>query len=96
MNEYFAHKFKGKLIIRFDDTNPTKEKVEFQDSIIEDLELLGIKGDQITYSSDYFQTMYDLAVKMIKDGNAYCDDTPVDTMREQRMVGDASARRKVC
>lgn len=94
LNEYFAHKFKGKLIIRFDDTNPTKEKVEFQDSIIEDLELLGIKGDQITYSSDYFQTMYDLAVKMIKDGNAYCDDTPVDTMREQRMVGDASARRE--
>lgn len=93
LNEYFAHKFNGKLIIRFDDTNPTKEKVEFQDSILEDLQLLGIKGDKITYSSDYFDTMYDLAVKMIKDGNAYCDDTPVEKMREERMVGDASARR---
>ncbi|EMG47348.1 GUS1 Glutamate--tRNA ligase [Candida maltosa Xu316] len=93
LNEYFAHKFNGKLIIRFDDTNPTKEKVEFQDSIIEDLKLLGIKGDKITYSSDYFDVMYDLAVKLIKDGKAYCDDTPVHKMREERMVGDASARR---
>lgn len=93
LNEYFAHAYKGKLIIRFDDTNPTKEKVEFQDSIIEDLELLGVKGDRITYSSDYFQEMYDLAVKLIKDGKAYCDDTPTEKMREERMVGDASARR---
>lgn len=94
LNEYFAHAYKGKLIIRFDDTNPTKEKVEFQDSIIEDLALLGIKGDKITYSSDYFDTMYDLAIKMIKLGKAYCDDTPLEKMREERMVGDASARRE--
>ena len=94
LNEYFAHAYKGKLIIRFDDTNPTKEKVEFQDSIIEDLALLGIKGDQVTYSSDYFQKMYDLAVDLIKAGKAYCDDTPSDKMREERMVGDASARRE--
>lgn len=93
LNEYFAHQFKGKLIIRFDDTNPSKEKEEFQDSIIEDLALLGIKGDKITYSSDYFQTMYDLAVQLIKDGKAYCDDTPLEKMREERMVGDKSARR---
>lgn len=93
LNEYFAHAYKGKLIIRFDDTNPTKEKVEFQDSILEDLELLGIKGDQVTYSSDYFDQMYDLAIKLIKQGDAYCDDTPLEKMREERMVGDASARR---
>ncbi|KAI5949585.1 GUS1 [Candida jiufengensis] len=94
LNEYFAHAYKGKLIIRFDDTNPTKEKVEFQDAIIEDLALLGIKGDKITYSSDYFQEMYDLAVQLIKQGQAYCDDTPSEKMREERMVGDASARRE--
>ncbi|CAG89749.1 DEHA2F23012p [Debaryomyces hansenii CBS767] len=94
LNEYFAHAYKGKLIIRFDDTNPTKEKIEFQDSIIEDLALLGIKGDKITYSSDYFQDMYDLAIKLIKEGKAYCDDTPLEKMREERMVGDASARRE--
>lgn len=94
LNEYFAHNFKGKLIIRFDDTNPSKEKVEFQDSIIEDLALLGIKGDQVTYSSDYFDQMYELALKMIKEGHAYCDDTPLEKMREERMVGEPSARRE--
>ncbi|EGV64917.1 glutamate--tRNA ligase [Yamadazyma tenuis] len=93
LNEYFAHAYKGKLIVRFDDTNPSKEKEEFQDSIIEDLELLGIKADLITYSSDYFDKMYELAVQMIKEGKAYCDDTPLEKMREERMVGDASARR---
>lgn len=94
LNQYFAQAFKGKLIIRFDDTNPSKEKQEFQDSILEDLELLGIKGDRVTYSSDYFQEMYDLCVKMIKEGKAYCDDTPTEKMREERMDGIASARRE--
>ncbi|KAK6460962.1 tRNA synthetases class I, catalytic domain-containing protein [Scheffersomyces coipomensis] len=94
LNEYFAHNYKGKLIIRFDDTNPTKEKEEFQDSIIEDLALLGVKGDIVSYSSDYFEKMYELAIQMIKDGNAYCDDTPLEKMREERMVGDASERRE--
>jgi glutamyl-tRNA synthetase len=94
LNEYFAHAFKGKLIIRFDDTNPSKEKTEFEDSIIEDLALLGVKGDVVSHSSDYFDIMYDLAVKMIKEGKAYCDDTPLEKMREERMVGDASARRE--
>lgn len=93
LNEYFAHEYKGKLIVRFDDTNPSKEKTEFQKSIIEDLMLLGIKADKITHSSDYFSKMYELAVKMIKDGQAYCDDTPLLQMRDERMVGDASARR---
>lgn len=93
LNQYFAQAYKGKLIIRFDDTNPSKEKEEFQDSILEDLDLLGIKGDRITYSSDYFQEMYDYCVQMIKDGKAYCDDTPTEKMREERMDGVASARR---
>lgn len=94
LNEYFAHQYKGKLIIRFDDTNPTKEKEEFQNSIIEDLALLGIKGDVITYSSDYFDKMYELAVQLIKEGKAYCDDTPLEQMRAERMDGIASQRRE--
>ncbi|SMN18041.1 similar to Saccharomyces cerevisiae YGL245W GUS1 Glutamyl-tRNA synthetase (GluRS), forms a complex with methionyl-tRNA synthetase (Mes1p) and Arc1p [Maudiozyma saulgeensis] len=94
LNQYFAQEYKGKLIIRFDDTNPSKEKEEFQDSILEDLSLLGIKGDRITYSSDYFQEMYDMCVAMIKEGKAYCDDTPTEKMREERMDGIASARRE--
>lgn len=94
LNEYFARAYKGKLIIRFDDTNPTKEKVEFQDAILEDLLLIGIKADQVTYSSDYFDQMYDLALEMIKQGKAYCDDTPLEQMRQERMDGDASGRRE--
>lgn len=94
LNQYFAQAYKGKLIIRFDDTNPSKEKVEFQDSILEDLELLGIKGDKITHSSDYFQEMYDYCVQLIKEGKAYCDDTVTEKMREERMDGIASARRE--
>lgn len=93
LNQYFANAYHGKLIVRFDDTNPSKEKTEFQDSIIEDLELLGIKGDKITYSSDYFQEMYDLAIQMIKEGKAYCDDTPLEKMRAERMDGIKSERR---
>jgi glutamyl-tRNA synthetase len=93
LNQYFAQAYKGKLIIRFDDTNPSKEKEEFENSIVEDLELLGIKGDRVTHSSDYFDVMYSYAIQMIKDGLAYVDDTPLETMREQRGEGIASARR---
>lgn len=93
LNQYFAQAYHGKLIIRFDDTNPSKEKVEFEDSIVEDLRLLGIQGDRITHSSDYFQEMYDYALQMIKEGKAYCDDTPQEKMRDERMDGIASARR---
>lgn len=94
LNQYFAQAYKGKLIIRFDDTNPSKEKEEFQDSILEDLELLGIKGDRVTFSSDYFQEMYDYCVQMIKEGKAYCDDTPTERMREERTEGIPSSRRE--
>ncbi|CAN6675046.1 glutamate--tRNA ligase, cytoplasmic [Trichomonascus vanleenenianus] len=93
LNQYFARMYKGKLIIRFDDTNPSKEKVEFEESIVEDLSLLGIKGDKVSHSSDYFKEMYDYAVQMIKDGLAYCDDTPQEKMREERGEGIASERR---
>ncbi|ODV58259.1 glutamate--tRNA ligase GUS1 [Ascoidea rubescens DSM 1968] len=93
LNKYFADMYHGKLIIRFDDTNPAKEKMEYQDSIIEDLQLLGIKGDRLTFSSDYFDEMYNLAINMIKENKAYCDDTPLETMRAERMDGIKSKRR---
>lgn len=75
LNQYFAQHYNGRMIVRFDDTNPTKEKQEFEDSILEDLELLGIKDYKLSYSSNYFQELYDYAIKMIETGNAYCDDT---------------------
>ncbi|KAJ2388506.1 glutamate--tRNA ligase, partial [Coemansia sp. RSA 2603] len=87
LNEHIARSNGGKLIIRFDDTNPTKEKVEFEDAIVEDLRLLGIKGDMISHTSDHFQTIYEYAVKLIKKGLAYVDDTDQLTMREERTNG---------
>ncbi|KAL4801618.1 tRNA synthetases class I, catalytic domain-containing protein [Aspergillus unguis] len=94
LNDYFAHeKYKGTLLVRFDDTNPSNEKQEFQDAILEDLSLMGIKPDKTSYSSDYFDELYQYAVQIIKDGNAYADDTDKETMASQRMNGEPSARR---
>lgn len=94
LNQYFARKYKGKLILRFDDTNPSKEKVEFEESIIEDLALLGIKPDSTSHTSDFFDELYRLAVQLIKQGDAYADDTLQEEMRAQRMDGIASVRRE--
>lgn len=94
LNDYFAHeKYKGTLICRFDDTNPSKEKEEFQDAIVEDLALMGIKPDKTSYSSDYFEDMYQLCIKLLKEGKAYADDTEQEAMRDERMHGRPSQRR---
>jgi len=95
LNDYFAHDlYKGTLILRFDDTNPSKEKKEFKDAIVADLELLGIKPDRpISYTSDYFELLYEYAIELIKIGFAYTDDTPQEEMRDQRFKGIASKRR---
>ncbi|KAL2863517.1 glutamate--tRNA ligase GUS1 [Aspergillus lucknowensis] len=94
LNDYFAHeKYKGTLLVRFDDTNPTNEKQEFQDAIIEDLALMGIKPDKTSFTSDYFDELYEYGLKIIKDGNAYADDTDKETMASQRMNGEPSKRR---
>jgi glutamyl-tRNA synthetase len=94
LNDYITHDlYKGTLLFRFDDTNPLKEKQEFQDSITEDLDVLGIKPDKTSHTSDHFQTLYEYCVRMIKEGNAYADDTDQKTMRDERMIGKASARR---
>ncbi|PNS21153.1 glutamate-tRNA ligase [Sphaceloma murrayae] len=94
LNDYFAHKkYQGKLILRFDDTNPLKEKQEFEDSIIYDLELMGIKPDQLTHTSDYFQELYDWCVDIIKAGKAYADNTPQEQLREERLARIESRHR---
>ena len=81
------------MICRFDDTNPSKEKEEYQDAIVEDLALMGIKPDQTSYSSDYFEEMYQYCVKMIQEGKAFADDTEQETVRDERGKGIASKRR---
>ncbi|KAI1091730.1 glutamyl-tRNA synthetase [Rostrohypoxylon terebratum] len=94
LSDYFAHQaYKGTLRLRLDDTNPSKEKEEYQDAIIEDLALMGIKPDVVTYTSDYFDHIYDTCLGLIRDGHAYADDTDVETMREERGKGIASKRR---
>ncbi|KAL3695636.1 hypothetical protein R1sor_009712 [Riccia sorocarpa] len=93
LNQHFAQKYKGRLIIRFDDTNPTKEKDEYVESILQDLDTLGVKGDALTYTSDYFEELQQMAEKLIKEGKAYVDDTPREQMQKERMDGIESKRR---
>ncbi|OAA39418.1 glutamyl-tRNA synthetase [Metarhizium rileyi] len=94
LNDYFAHDaFQGSLILRFDDTNPKKEKQEYEDSIVEDLALLGIQCQRVTYTSDYFEQLYQLCQKLISDGNAYADDTDAEKQKKDRYNRLPSARR---
>lgn len=93
LNQYFAQAYKGRLIVRFDDTNPSKEKQEYEDAIIEDLALLGIKPNNVSHTSDYFDQLYELALRLIREGKAYADDTAQEQMRAERMDGIASQRR---
>lgn len=87
LNAYYARLYDGKLIIRFDDTNPAKENMEFETSILEDLVLLDIVPDRITHTSDYFQHLQDLCEEMIKKGIFYADTTAIEEMRAQRGEG---------
>jgi glutamyl-tRNA synthetase len=84
LNDYYARRYKGRLIVRFDDTNPSKEKEEYQQAIVEDLALLGVKHDVVTYTSDYFPTITGYALTMIEQGLAYMDDTPQEEMKLER------------
>ncbi|KAJ2714986.1 glutamate--tRNA ligase [Coemansia spiralis] len=93
LNEYFARTYNGRFIVRFDDTNPSKEREEFEDAITEDLLLLGIRADTVSHTSDYFATLYKYAVRLIEQGQAYVDDTDQETMREERKEGIASKSR---
>ena len=75
----------GKLIVRFDDTNPEKEKGEFEENIKADLEALGVKPHVWTHSSDHFDKCEEYARKLISDGNGFMDDSDQETMRAERM-----------
>ncbi|OAV91815.1 hypothetical protein PTTG_07561 [Puccinia triticina 1-1 BBBD Race 1] len=93
LNQHYAKIYDGKFLVRFDDTNPSKEKEEFQDAILEDLGLLGVKGDRMSYTSDYFDHLCGYATEMISKGKAYCDDTEQEVMKNQRMARQPSQRR---
>ncbi len=85
LNYGLAKKYNGKFNLRFDDTNPTKEKSEFVESIKEDVAWLGAHWeDRLFFASDYFETMYECAVKLIKKGKAFVCDLTAEQIREYR------------
>jgi glutaminyl-tRNA synthetase len=79
-----AEEFGGKTNLRFDDTNPEKEDVEYVDAIMDDVKWLGFHWDGLFYASDYFGQLYEWAVKLIKDGKAYVDDLSAEEIRQHR------------
>ena len=84
LNFGLAKKYGGKTNIRFDDTNPTKEDVEYVDSIKEDVKWLGFEWANEFYASDYFEQLYQWACELIKKGLAYVDDQSQEEIRATR------------
>src|SRR5450631_2636042 len=84
LNFGLADEFGGKTNLRFDDTNPEKEEQEFMDSIMKDVRWLGFDWDGLYYASDYFDQLYEWAVKLINDGKAYVDDLSAEEIRKHR------------
>lgn len=84
LNFGLALKYGGKVNLRFDDTNPTKEDVEYVDSIQEDVRWLGFQWDNLFYASDYFETIYQYAEQLIEKGLAYVDSCSTDEIRQMR------------
>ncbi|MFV0444505.1 MAG: glutamine--tRNA ligase/YqeY domain fusion protein [Planctomycetaceae bacterium] len=84
LNFGLAQEFGGKCNLRFDDTNPTKEEVEYVDAIQDDIRWLGFQWDGLYFCSDYFEQLYLWAEQLIQDGLAYVDSQDVETIRQQR------------
>ncbi len=79
-----AEEYNGICNLRFDDTNPVKEDVEYVDSIMEDIKWLGYNWNEVYYASDYFQQLFDFAVKLIKEGKAYVDEQSAEVIAQQK------------
>src|SRR5918993_226243 len=84
LNFGVAEEFRGTCNLRFDDTNPTKEDVEYVESIEDDVRWLGFDWAAIYFASDYFDQLYQLAEQLIRDGKAYVDSLTADEIREYR------------
>ena len=95
LNKYFADRYKGRLIVRIDDTNPSKESNEFVENVLRDIDTMGIKYDTVTYTSDYFPKLMEMAESLIMQGKAYVDDTPRTQMEVERRAGVESTCRNV-
>jgi glutaminyl-tRNA synthetase len=84
LNFDIAKRYGGICNLRFDDTNPVKEDVEYVDSIMEDIQWLGYQWENVYYASDYFQKLWDLAIQFIKKGLAYVDEQSAETIAKQK------------
>jgi glutaminyl-tRNA synthetase len=84
LNFGLADEFGGKTNLRFDDTNPEKEEQEYVDSIMKDVRWLGFEWDGLYYASDYFDQLYEWAIKLIHEGKAYVDDLSAEEIRKHR------------
>lgn len=96
LNQYYQEAFNGKLIMRFDDTNPAKETLEFELVILEDLKMLEIKPDIFTHTSDYFDIMLKYCEQLLTDGKAYVDDTEPEQMKKEREQRIEAINRSNC
>lgn len=90
LNYHYKTIYDGKFIMRFDDTNPEKEKEDYEEAILQDVRSLGIKWDHFSYTSDHFDLLLEKCTSMIKNGQAYVDDTPPEQMKLEREKKQAS------
>jgi glutamyl/glutaminyl-tRNA synthetase len=84
LNQHYQLAFQGKLILRFDDTNPEKEKEDFERVIVEDVAMLNIKPDMESFTSNFFDDMLAYCEKLIREGKAFVDDTEPEQMKLER------------
>ena len=84
LNFGVAAEFGGRTNLRFDDTNPLKENEDFMRAIMDDVRWLGFEWDELRHASDYFQQLYDYAVHLIENGNAYVEELTAEQIREYR------------
>jgi glutamyl-tRNA synthetase len=93
LNRFFADKYKGKYILRFDDTNPRKEEGEFEDAIKEDLAMIEVAFDKVVHTSDHFDKIQDYAIQLIKQGDAYMENSDAELVSEMRRAEIPSPNR---
>ncbi|CAH8571844.1 unnamed protein product [Dicrocoelium dendriticum] len=93
LNQHYRDLFEGRLILRFDDTNPSKEKAFYEESILSDLPRLGVRWDVRSHTSDHFDLILRLCEQLIQNGKAYVDDTDGETMKIERENRKPSVRR---
>ncbi|TNN13215.1 Bifunctional glutamate/proline--tRNA ligase [Schistosoma japonicum] len=93
LNQHYRDIFQGRLILRFDDTNPDKEKECYEKSLLSDLPRIGISWDTMSSTSDHFDKMLQLCEQLIREGKAYVDDTDTETIRVQREARQISTCR---